>query len=240
MSTSQLHQSDAVSVPPRKSSVLDALPQPLTPSERLPTPLERTQALVLAHRDRRNLLGRWLTLMGVGSCRTAPSSTPLTSLTPLSSGELVLIEATENDFASRVASLRTRGWQNIVVLMQNMEAAHAARALQRDIRVVLRGATNRSPSREPQLAGSAEEGTNGAKSDYQTKAEARELAAALTRRERIVLQLVARGKANREIGDLLKLSPLTIKSHLARISRKLQTGDRASMVLIALRAGVIS
>ena len=32
---------------------------------------------------------------------------------------------------------------------------------------------------------------------------------------------------------------LTVKSHLARIARKLGTGDRAEMVALAMRAGVI-
>ena len=43
----------------------------------------------------------------------------------------------------------------------------------------------------------------------------------------------------KEIGDLLGLSALTVKSHLARIARKLGTGDRAEMVALAMRAGVI-
>jgi len=35
------------------------------------------------------------------------------------------------------------------------------------------------------------------------------------------------------------LSALTVKSHLARIARKLGTGDRAGMVAVALRTGII-
>jgi DNA-binding CsgD family transcriptional regulator len=62
---------------------------------------------------------------------------------------------------------------------------------------------------------------------------------ALSAREIEVLELVAGGRSNRDIGEALGLSALTVKSHLARIARKLGTGDRAEMVLIALRAGVI-
>jgi len=51
---------------------------------------------------------------------------------------------------------------------------------------------------------------------------------------------VADGRSNREVGEELGLSALTVKSHLARIARKLGTGDRAEMVLITLRAGVIA
>jgi DNA-binding NarL/FixJ family response regulator len=55
-----------------------------------------------------------------------------------------------------------------------------------------------------------------------------------------VLQLVADGKSNKDIGEELGLSALTVKSHLARIARKLGTGDRAEMVVTAMRAGAVS
>ena len=61
----------------------------------------------------------------------------------------------------------------------------------------------------------------------------------LSAREVEVLQLVADGQSNKEIGEALGLSALTVKSHLARIARKLGTGDRAEMVALAMRAGVI-
>lgn len=61
----------------------------------------------------------------------------------------------------------------------------------------------------------------------------------LSGREVEVLQRVASGLSNRDIGESLGLSALTVKSHLARIARKLGTGDRAEMVVLALRAGVI-
>ena len=47
------------------------------------------------------------------------------------------------------------------------------------------------------------------------------------------------GRSNKEIGEALGLSALTVKSHLARIARKLGTGDRAEMVVVAMRAGVV-
>ena len=59
----------------------------------------------------------------------------------------------------------------------------------------------------------------------------------LTGREVEVLQAVADGRSNKEIGAYLGLSSLTVKSHMARISRKLGTGDRAELVAIAMRAG---
>ena len=62
----------------------------------------------------------------------------------------------------------------------------------------------------------------------------------LTARELGVLELVAAGRTNRRIGEELGLSALTVKSHLARISRKLGTGDRAELVAIVMRAGRIA
>ena len=61
----------------------------------------------------------------------------------------------------------------------------------------------------------------------------------LSHREVEVLQLVADGQSNKSIGITLGLSALTVKSHLARISRKLGTGDRAEMVAISMRNGSV-
>lgn len=61
----------------------------------------------------------------------------------------------------------------------------------------------------------------------------------LSAREIEVIQLVADGRSNKHVGEILGLSALTVKSHLARIARKLGTGDRAEMVVVAMRAGVV-
>jgi DNA-binding NarL/FixJ family response regulator len=58
----------------------------------------------------------------------------------------------------------------------------------------------------------------------------------MSAREIEVLRLVSSGQSNRDIGETLGLSALTVKSHLARIARKLGTGDRAEMVVLAMRA----
>ena len=61
-----------------------------------------------------------------------------------------------------------------------------------------------------------------------------------TSRELSVLRGVAHGLTNSEIAAHLNLSPLTVKAHLSNLRRKLGTGDRAHMVALAMRAGVIS
>ena len=61
----------------------------------------------------------------------------------------------------------------------------------------------------------------------------------LTERELRVLRLVAEGNTNSVVGERLGVSGLTVKSHLARIARKMGTGDRAAMVAVAIRRRLI-
>jgi DNA-binding NarL/FixJ family response regulator len=61
----------------------------------------------------------------------------------------------------------------------------------------------------------------------------------LTPREREVLALVGRGLSNAEIADELVLSPLTAKTHVARLFNKLDARDRAQLVVIAYETGLV-
>ena len=61
----------------------------------------------------------------------------------------------------------------------------------------------------------------------------------LTPREIDVLRLVAAGNANKEIGVLLSLTEVTIKSHVRNILSKLGANDRTHAVTIALKRGII-
>ena len=61
----------------------------------------------------------------------------------------------------------------------------------------------------------------------------------LTPREREVLALVGRGLSNAEIADKLVLSPLTAKTHVARLFQKLDARDRAQLVVIAYETGLV-
>ena len=62
---------------------------------------------------------------------------------------------------------------------------------------------------------------------------------ALTPREIDVLRLVAVGNANKEIGALLSLTEVTVKSHVKNILAKLGANDRTHAVTIALKRGMI-
>ncbi|HAF73346.1 MAG TPA: DNA-binding response regulator [Corynebacterium variabile] len=66
-----------------------------------------------------------------------------------------------------------------------------------------------------------------------------EPANALTSRELEVLQLVADGRSNREIGATLFLSEATVKSHLVHINTKLGARSRTSAVAAAREAGML-
>jgi DNA-binding NarL/FixJ family response regulator len=61
----------------------------------------------------------------------------------------------------------------------------------------------------------------------------------LTERERDVLQQVAGGSRNREIGERLFISEETVKVHMKHIMEKLGASDRTEAVTIAVRRGII-
>ena len=61
----------------------------------------------------------------------------------------------------------------------------------------------------------------------------------LTAREIGILQLVAAGKANKEIAWQLSISDDTVKGHMKNIFAKLDVGDRTEAVTMALRRGII-
>lgn len=62
---------------------------------------------------------------------------------------------------------------------------------------------------------------------------------ALSGREIEVLQLVARGKSNHDIGKALHISTATVKTHLVRIFEKLGVSDRTAAVTVALERGIM-
>jgi len=62
----------------------------------------------------------------------------------------------------------------------------------------------------------------------------------LTEREREIFQLAAEGHTNKEIAELLSVSPATVETHRGHILQKLDIHSTAELVLYAVRRGVIS
>jgi DNA-binding NarL/FixJ family response regulator len=129
-----------------------------------------------------------------------------------------------------VGELRSRGWSRGLLLSSAEDPYTVRAALASGVRAFLV-----SPAASP--------GSTGDSTRPQTAPRPRPARAAgaqgLSGREVEVLALVADGRSNKDIGEALGLSALTVKSHLARIARKLGTGDRAEMVVVAMRAGVV-
>jgi DNA-binding NarL/FixJ family response regulator len=61
----------------------------------------------------------------------------------------------------------------------------------------------------------------------------------LTEREIEVLQRIAQGNRNRDIGECLSISEETVKVHIKHIMDKLDAKDRTQAVAIGIRRGVI-
>lgn len=62
----------------------------------------------------------------------------------------------------------------------------------------------------------------------------------LTNREREVIKLVAEGRTNREIADLLRISVKTVLGYRTRIMEKLGIHNRTELVKYAIRKGLIT
>jgi len=128
-----------------------------------------------------------------------------------------------------VRELRALGWSRAVVLSGAEDPYTVRAALAGGVRAFLVSSAAGHAGPVPQPGATVPRSRPGRPAG----------AEGLSGREVEVLQLVADGRSNKEIGEALGLSALTVKSHLARIARKLGTGDRAEMVVVAMRAGVV-
>jgi len=134
---------------------------------------------------------------------------------------VVVSEVADGDGSALVSNLRRRGSQRVVVLTRRASRSELGVLLAGGLRGAVASTTTTSIVRVPAPPPPPNDLPE------------------LTAREVSVLQLVADGRSNRLIGDELGLSALTVKSHLARISRKFGTGDRAELVAISIRGGIL-
>ena len=61
----------------------------------------------------------------------------------------------------------------------------------------------------------------------------------LTDREREVLVTVAQGLSNQEIAEELHMGYGTVKTHVSHLLTKLQSRDRAQLVMVAYESGLV-
>jgi two-component system, NarL family, response regulator len=61
----------------------------------------------------------------------------------------------------------------------------------------------------------------------------------LSARERQVLELIAQGKSNKEIGQELNITEATVKCHVSVILSRLKAADRTQAVVTALHRGLV-
>lgn len=71
------------------------------------------------------------------------------------------------------------------------------------------------------------------------KGRGRPASSSLSAREQQVLQLIAEGKLNREIAEILNISVRTVENHRAKIMKKLNLNKTADLVRYAIQQGII-
>ena len=181
--------------------------------------------LVVAHApDVRTSLGLELARLGAHPLHEADSSaTAMVCAVTGGVRDLALVDLDLPDgLALRlVGDLRARGWLSVVALATAGGPEDVEAAFRQGARgYLVKTARGGHPAPGPVT------GADG-------------LLRELSGREVQVLQLVAHGRSNKAVGEQLGLSSLTVKRHLSRISHKLGTGDRAQMVALCMRAGII-
>ncbi|MDV6013368.1 response regulator transcription factor [Haloechinothrix sp. LS1_15] len=219
------------------------------PASMVPHPREELFSVLVVddHPLLREAISARLTQMGAGTVHEAASVAEArmrASATGPCDLAILDLGLPDGSGIELVAELRSHNWPRVVVLASSDDPYAVRAAFQAGaqayllksaspvavtdgVRRVLEGGVYADPGVAPVLA----TGTRVPSTDNTPRE--------LSSREVQVLQLVADGKSNKEIGDELSLSALTVKSHLSRIGRKLGTGDRAQMVALAMRAGVI-
>ncbi len=155
--------------------------------------------------------------------------------------ELVVVDGSLGDGsgAALVHELRQRGWRRGVVLSPTDDPYTVRSSLAAGVRGFVVSSADRSESRGWVPPASMPRPRSGEVPVQIVARPGPTGADSLSDREVEVLSLVAEGMSNKDVGERLGLSALTVKSHLARIARKLGTGDRAEMVVLSMRAGLV-
>jgi two-component system, NarL family, response regulator NreC len=133
---------------------------------------------------------------------------------------LILSQYEDREYVRRLLKAGVAGY--VLKKSAGAELANAIRAVSRGGLVL-----------DPEVARTAMEESNpavpGATDPYET----------LTDREKQVLKLVAEGRSNKEVADVLGISVKTAMSHREHVMEKLGVHNRTELVRFALKKGVI-
>jgi DNA-binding NarL/FixJ family response regulator len=150
------------------------------------------------------------TLNGMNAAREMSRSSPKTKI-------ILLTQHDEGQYISEALEVGVKGY-----VLKNQVASDLLLA----IRQVSRGQVYLSP------------GVSSAVMEaYRSKSEKSKNP--LTLRERQVLQLIAEGKSTKDVASLLGISVKTAESHRTRLMQKLNIHETASLVLYAVRNGIV-
>ena len=154
-------------------------------------------------------------LNGLDACQKISASLPLTKV-------LILSAHGDDEYIERMTEAGASGY------LIKQTSAHL---LARGIRTLHAGGTFYSPGIAKHLRANYNGSANGKlrKSDINR----------LTPREREVLQLVAEGKANKQIASGLKISIKTVEKHRQALMDKLAIHETAGLTRYAITVGMI-
>jgi two-component system response regulator NreC len=139
------------------------------------------------------------------------------SLTSPKTKTILLTQHSEEQYVSEAIEAGVRGY---------VLKSQVANDLIHAMRQVSRGEVYLSP------------GVSGALMEaYRSKSD--KLRDPLTARERQVLQLIAEGKSTKDIATILGIGVKTAESHRGSLMRKLDIHETASLVLYAVRRGIV-
>jgi DNA-binding NarL/FixJ family response regulator len=179
------------------------------------------EAVELAARLRPDVVLLDLELPGIGGLEAARRI----HQAPYGPDVNLLILATQDDGEELFAALRAgaRGF-----VLKSTDPAGIVQA----VRTVSRGDAHLTPSATRRLI-----------SEFVAQPQPRlpspEQLDELTAREREVMAMIAAGLRNDEIAEHFVISPATVKTHVSRALRKLHARDRAQLVAIAYRFGLV-
>jgi len=136
---------------------------------------------------------------------------------------LILSAHADDAYVEQVIALGAAGY-----LVKQTSAQILAKA----IREIHQGKVFYSPSIAKRLSGQQQE-------LQRRTGRTKKFAVNLTSREREVLQLVAEGRANKEVASELEISVKTVEKHRQSVMRKLGLHDTAGLTRYAISAGII-